>query len=250
MIIKVDPHTHTLASGHAFSTIEENAIHAKERQLEAIAMTDHYGFGANPSYNFGPAMNMDSLPKVIHGVRVLAGTEIDIVDLDGNLAGYNVFTPSSEKSLGQRMLESREVTIASVHFFEGMHESTIAQNTQMYCNVARNPYVNIIGHIGRAGLPFDIDEVLLAAKESATLIEINEHSFDFDESIMAVCRNIALRCAELGVEIAVGSDAHSAFFVGEFGRVQTMLKEIDFPQELIANLTLDKFLGVLAKKRR
>ena len=33
-----------------------------------------------------------------------------------------------------------------------------------------------LGHVGRAGVPFDLDEVLTAAKERHKLIEINEHS--------------------------------------------------------------------------
>ena len=37
----VDLHTHTIASGHAYSTIEECAVYAAEQQLECIAVTDH-----------------------------------------------------------------------------------------------------------------------------------------------------------------------------------------------------------------
>jgi putative hydrolase len=36
-----DTHTHTLASGHAYSTIIENAREAGMNGMEAIAMTDH-----------------------------------------------------------------------------------------------------------------------------------------------------------------------------------------------------------------
>lgn len=36
LTVKVDPHTHTIFSGHAYSTIEENAIHASGKGLETI----------------------------------------------------------------------------------------------------------------------------------------------------------------------------------------------------------------------
>ena len=40
--IKTDTHTHTLASGHAYSTIEENLRAAKEQGLELVGITDHF----------------------------------------------------------------------------------------------------------------------------------------------------------------------------------------------------------------
>ena len=41
MRILMDLHTHTVASGHAYSTIMENAKAAAEKGLEGIAMTYH-----------------------------------------------------------------------------------------------------------------------------------------------------------------------------------------------------------------
>ena len=68
--VTVDPHTHTIFSGHAFSTIEENARHAKEAGMEAIGMSDHYSplFTQKDDRGFpiwGAWMNMPALPPVI-----------------------------------------------------------------------------------------------------------------------------------------------------------------------------------------
>ena len=41
MQIKVDTHTHTLASGHAYNTMREMAETALEKGLEALAITEH-----------------------------------------------------------------------------------------------------------------------------------------------------------------------------------------------------------------
>lgn len=41
MNIKVDTHSHTLVSGHAYNTIQEMAKMAKEHGMEAIAFTEH-----------------------------------------------------------------------------------------------------------------------------------------------------------------------------------------------------------------
>jgi len=252
--IKVDPHTHTLASGHAFSTIEENAIHAKEKGLEAIAMTDHFGFGGtfpededSVFISSGTAMNMSALPKVIHGVRILAGTEIDIADFNGNLAGHNKLSWRGDITFADSMLDSREVAIASVHHFPGYDSGTFAQYTQMYCNVAANPKIDIIGHPIRNGIDYDVDEVLKACKQFGCIVEMNEHSFDFGDEIINAHRKFALKCAEMGVSIVVSSDAHSSFFVGDFSRALQLLNEISFPEELVANTTLDRMLDRLKK---
>ena len=56
---------------------------------------------------------------------------------------------------------------------------------------------------------------------------------------MENCRNIALRCKELGVGVAVNSDAHFCGKVGAYGPAVEMLAEIGFPEELIMNRSLD-----------
>ena len=79
------------------------------------------------------------------------------------------------------------------------------------------------------------------------MLEINDHSFDSPEHIQNACRQLAIRCAEEEVPIVVNSDAHSAWFVGEFDRALTMLQEISFPERLIANRTLASFQEQLEK---
>ena len=41
MKILVDVHTHTIASGHAYSTITENMQAASRKGIQLVAMTDH-----------------------------------------------------------------------------------------------------------------------------------------------------------------------------------------------------------------
>ncbi len=253
LTVKVDPHTHTIFSGHAYSTIEENAIHAAEMGMEAIAITDHFSPHFSRADNlfkdFGTILNMSALPKVIHGVRIFSGAEVDIVDFNGNLAGYDMKGHKSDKSVVEALLDYIEVSIASVHGFEGYKNGSCLQNTQMYVNVIHNYKVDIIGHADRGGIVYDLKEILKAAKVEGTIIEINEHSFDFDEQTIRNCRNLAIGCAEEGVPIVVSSDAHSAFFIGKFNRALKMLEEINFPKELVANETLEKFIQILEKKK-
>ena len=77
-------------------------------------------------------MNRTALPPVIGGVRVLHGVEIDIVDFAGHLAFCDCFPGESGISIGERLLRSRDVVIASIHMFPGFRDGTSAQNTEMY----------------------------------------------------------------------------------------------------------------------
>lgn len=249
--IQLDLHTHTIYSGHAFSTIGENVAEAARKGLEAIAMTDHFSpfmtpLRADGSPDMGPMMNCGAIPPVVSGVRVLHGVEIDIVDFEGHLAFCDCFPDKDGVSVGERLLRTRDVVIASIHMFPGFREGSLTQNTNLYIAALQNPYVDIIGHPCRPGLPFDHAAVARAAKEVRKALEINDHSFDMPESTDN-CRALAIKCAEEGTHIVVSSDAHSAWFVGEFTRAAKMLEEIHFPQELIANESLDKFARLRGK---
>lgn len=240
--IKTDTHMHTLCSGHAYSTIEENVRAGKEQGMEAIGITDHFSRLFVPDTNFqyyGHFGNYKAVPKEWYGVRIFAGAEVDITDLDGNLFGNDMvlpfsFAPGRKPTYLEWLGRSVEYFIASVHDRQFAEGASLAETTRMYCRVLENPKVLIIGHIGRAGVPFDLDEVLLAAKQLDKYIEINEGSMIYPEHITGLCQKIAERCAELGVKISLGSDAHSAWYVGRFGQALAMLERIHFPEELIA----------------
>ena len=238
--IKTDTHTHTIFSGHAYSTIEENARAAAEQGMEALGTTDHFSGLFVPDTHmtyYGHFTNYKALPKEWYGVRLFRGAEADIVDLDGHLFGHDLYVPygmgDQKPSYLDWILRQTDYLIASVHDKSFAIGKSLAQTTEMYCKALENPKVLIIGHIGRAGVPFEIDEVLKVAKEKNKMIEINEASHEYPEHITGLCRQVAVRCAELGVKISVGSDAHSSWYVGKFDKVRAVLEEIHFPEELI-----------------
>ena len=232
--VKTDLHTHTIASDHAFSTVEENVRYASKIGMEAIALTDH-------TITLGDAPHMwhfeaiDLIPPYVDGVRVLRGCEANILNINGDID----MTEDDAKKL--------EIVIASIHSpayadngYEGLH-------TTAYMNVLENPIVDILGHSGNAKCPYDIDKVVRRAKELNKLIEINAHSFDARKSSIENCRKIALACKKIGTGICVNSDAHFSHSIGEFDKAFEMLSDIDFPEELIMNRdyeTLKKYFSV------
>lgn len=251
--IKTDTHTHTLASGHAYSTIEENLRAGKEQGLELVGITDHFSSFFVPSTDFacfGFFINKKALPEVWHGVRLLFGAEVDIIDLKGNLFGHDLYIPYPNKNgvkltYEEWILNRLDYLIASVHSKDFAANSTVVENTELYIKALEHENVKILGHIGRSGLEFDIDEVVKAAKSMNKMIEINEASFGHGETVRERCLKIALACAKYGTKIAVNSDAHSSFEIGKYPNTENFLDEIDFPVELIGNRDAETFLSTI-----
>jgi hypothetical protein len=251
--IKTDTHTHTLASGHAYSTIEENLRAGKEQGLELVGITDHFSSFFVPSTDFacfGFFINKKALPEVWHGVRLLFGAEVDIIDLKGNLFGHDLYIPYPNKNgvkltYEEGILNRLDYLIASVHYKDFAANSTVVENTELYIKALEHENVKILGHIGRSGLEFDIDEVVKAAKSLNKMIEINEASFGHGETVRERCLKVALACAKYGTKIAVNSDAHSSFEIGKYPNTENFLDEIDFPVELIGNRDAEIFLSTI-----
>ena len=256
MKLKCDVHTHTLYSRHAYSTILENVAAAKEAGLELLGSTDHFSAMLYPDYenvrHYQYLMVSHTWPKEIQRVRVLQGCEVDIVDMEGNLFGFDIpiwknidgdfYNDGKKMSLYERVCKKMDYCIASVHRNSFAKGESAPACTKLYLEAMKHPKILILGHIGRSGLPFEIDPVLLAAKEQHVLIEINEHSMDEGSETKKRCEAIAVRCAELGVPISVSSDAHIALRIGEFLKVESLLERIHFPEELIMTRDKESFL--------
>ena len=72
MRIAIDTHTHTVASGHAYSTVYELALGARRARLKGFVLTDHGpGIpGGTQPYHFS---NLRILPQRIRGLRFYRG---------------------------------------------------------------------------------------------------------------------------------------------------------------------------------
>lgn len=56
-------------------------------------------------------------------------------------------------------------------------------------------------------------------------------------------------CEKHGTAVSVGTDAHFATAVGRMDEVRGLLLEMSFPEELVANTSVEKYLGYLHKFR-
>lgn len=81
-----DLHTHTMASGHAYSTLLENLTEAKHKGLLAMGTSDHSP-GMIHTTHKAFFENYKILPRTFEGVRLLRGMEANIIDYEGTVDG-------------------------------------------------------------------------------------------------------------------------------------------------------------------
>ena len=97
----------------------------------------------------------------------------------------------------------------------------------------------------------DYEALVKKAKEEDILLEVNNASLQtayFRLNTKDNAKTMLKLCKELGVPVSVGSDAHYADTVGRFDGARQILKEVDFPEELVANTSVEKFKALLAKR--
>ncbi|MGH4137967.1 phosphatase [Clostridium sp.] len=231
-----DLHTHTIVSGHAYSTLMENAKYASEIGLEILGVTDHGPNmpGAPDLWYFG---NFKVLPRELYGVKMLYGCEANIIDYEGNL------------DIPLEVQKKLDVMIVSMHqpLMEGAKSADL--NTATILKAMDNPNVNILGHMGNPKFPIHEEEIVKKAKEKNILIELNNSSFISSRlGSEKNCIKIIKLCKKFGVKIIVNSDAHFCYSIGNFAVAEKALKDITMPEELIINTNKKMLIEFLREK--
>jgi len=207
--LKGDLHFHTTWSdGH--HSLLEMAQAARACGLKYALVTDH-------SHSLGVARGLtverlreqraeiEEVNRKMGGTfRLLAGIEVE-VRADGTL------------DLPDEALAELDLVVAAVH--SGLRQGREQVTARMLAAI-RNPHVDIIAHptgrlLGeREGADLDMEAVFRAAAETGTALEINAHPKRLDLRDVHVRRAI-----ELGVKLAINSDAHgvNGFGVLPFG---------------------------------
>ena len=228
--VELDVHTHTVASGHAFSTLQEMAQAAAEKELKVLGITEHspgIPGTCNPIY----FRNLHVVPRRMYGIELLLGAEINIIDTKGTL------------DLDEKIMQMLDIRIAGIHslcYSQGTRE----ENTQGMINAIANPYTHIISHPGDGTAQLDFEPIVLAAKEYGTLLEFKNSSLNpcrYKAEARGNNLEILRLCKKYEVPVILGSDAHISFDIATYDYVWQLVDETGFPEELIMNLSVEKF---------
>ena len=197
--LRGDLHAHTNWSDGR-NTLQEMVAAAQAEGLAYFAITDHsrsstIANGLNRTRLLEQVARVRELDAEVEGITILAGSEVDIRQ-DGEL------------DYPDKILEQLDIVVASVHSHFTLTE---AEMTQRIIRAIENPFVNIIGHptgrmLGRRPMyPLNLEEIIAAAAENNTVLEINgsPNRLDLDPEFVRMAK-------KAGVLLAVNTDAHVA----------------------------------------
>ena len=181
------------------NSLQEMAAVCRDRGYEYLAITDHsqsvtVAGGLTPDRVRRQWEEIDSVRREVGGIHLFRSLEVDILK-DGSL------------DMPDEILEELDLVLVSVHTFMNMSRSEM---THRVIRALEHPEVDILAHptgrILNRRRPFDLDveAVLQAALSLDVAVELNAHPSRLDLND----RHLR-RAKELGVKIAVSTDAHS-----------------------------------------
>lgn len=196
--IRGDLHMHTTATDGTASILEM-AEGAKAKGYQYIAITDHskrvtMANGLDAKRLRAQWKDIEQVQSKLSGIQILKGIECDILE-DGRM------------DLPDDVLAEADWVIAVLHY--GLKQPQ-EQINQRLLNAIRNPHVSILGHLSgrligkRPGADLNYSEILKAAADHGTMLEINAHPMRLDIDDIH-----AAKAKELGIPIVINTDAHS-----------------------------------------
>ena len=196
--IKGDLHVHTDWSDGRDS-IEAMALAARALGYQYLGITDHSGgrsiaHGLDVERLRQQILEIKQLNQKISGIRIFCGMEVDI-RADGSL------------DIPDELLKELDVVIAAVH--SAMNQSQ-EQMTRRIIKAIENPNVDVLAHPtcrllpGREPIAVDMEAIFRTAAKTNTVLEINSMPSRLDLKDIH-----AYRARELGIKLAINTDAHS-----------------------------------------
>jgi putative hydrolase len=229
MKLFADLHVHTVASGHAYSTLEEYIRQAKKIGLKAFAMTDH-----GPAMPGGPHYyhfaNMRMIPHEIDGVRILRGAETNIVNENGQLD-----LKDEEIKWGEL-----DFVIAAMHPRVGYEDQGEAKNTAVVIKAFNNPFVKVLAHPGNPKYPINVKETVAAAKAAGVFLEINNSSEFSRPGSHDRCVEFAREVKRQEWMVSVGTDSHISGMLGVFTDALAIIKGAGLTEDNVVNTSWAK----------
>lgn len=238
MKLCIDTHTHTYASGHAYSTLIENAKSAKENGLTLFCTTDHAeSMPSAPHHWF--FTNQHILPRFLEGVGLLRGVEVNILNTEGEI------------DIPVKVDDYLDWVLASLHEPVFMPTDK-ASHTEALINVIKSGRVDALGHLGNPRFDFDFDKVIQCAAENNVAIEINNTSLAgrTREGSVDRCHEIARLAKKYRAYITTGSDAHFCQYIGKLELASDLLETVKADSTKVITHTARQFLDFLELRGR
>ncbi len=258
-MLKVDFHTHSLASHHALNSIEEILQQADQLGMAGVAITDH-GPGTdnsvqiaqnpNSAYHWserikGPDTHFFKVflsryeaprniqTKLFKGIECnILGSGDEIIDLPKNLAA------------------DFDIVIASVHplpyIFELQDQKSVADRIIL----AMDAGADVIGHPFHKTFELDQELIVAAAADKGVALELNNSSLRLKKALESSILKMLGLAKSKGCKISLASDAHATNELGSDECIRPLLSQSDFPEELIINNSLESACRFVNQRKK
>lgn len=224
LMLKIDLHTHSLASGHALNTVFEMAYFAFKNGVTHLGITDH-GSSMKGAPHAEYFWISDQLTE-LYGVKIFLGIEA------------NILNDSGEIDLKESLLKKQKIVSAGLHELTPYTSTGIEYNTSSILNAMQNPFVKIITHPYRPEFPVDIESIFWRSLETNTILELNNSLFERKESLkelIPIYNQLITLCRLNNRKIIIGSDAHVAIKIGNEENIQAISNYLGLSPEIILN---------------
>ena len=234
----IDLHTHTIASGHAYNTMNEMIHTAKEKGLSLFGIADH---GPKIPGSVSPLHfhNLKVCKREKYGLQVRYGAELNIVDFQGDI------------DLSEEALTYLDYTIASLHT-PCIAKGSRRDYTNAYLGAMDNPHIDIIGHPDDGRFPYEMEAFVEKAAKTRKIIEVNNSSLlsdSFRQGGREMYEHLLPLCLQYRIPILIGSDAHVEEDIGRFDEALELLGQMNYSEELILNDSTEKLKKFLDERR-
>lgn len=238
-MLKIDLHTHTIHSGHAYATFYEMLEQASKNGMKMIAVTEHGPsmHGAISKFHFGMGTRA---PKDYKGVKVLWGCEANIIDTKGNI------------DLDKDAIETLDVLLATVHTGTEYKDKGKKANTEAIIKCFKKNHIHIFSHPEALWYDYDFEKVCEAACKNNVLLELNMASLrrlkrKNDKHSLNMLKKMVQIAKKHNKKIILNSDAHFLHEVGDDKILKEYWNELGLSYDIIINNYPKELMKILKK---
>lgn len=198
--LPVDLHLHSIASGHAFNTIDEIIHFAQMNGYDLIGISDH-GPKMEGAPHSGYFEMLYRLPRRASNTQVLYGCEANILDEYGNL------------DLPDFLVKTLDYVIAGLHSRTPYQGRSPAEHTQAVVSAICSGRADIISHPISFNFLTDSKKIVHCAARHHVILEVNktvilEAVRRKRDDIITSSAALFSEAQSMGVPLLFGSDAH------------------------------------------
>lgn len=244
LMLKIDLHIHTIASGHAHNTILEYINQAKKLKMKVIGISDHGPSDTETIVSEIYFSVLGRIPRYVDNIMILKGVEANIINKKGDI------------DVSDKLVNKLDYVMANFHYETRYKNRGIKGNTEAMVNAIRSGKINIITHPFHNGhFPVQIEKIVDEACRHNVLLEldlqyIKKHVNEKNsEEHFANIKKMVEGVKKHKKKLIVNSDAHNIWELADDAPLRKIKKKIrltdnmiinNYPKELFKLLKIDE----------